>query len=232
MKRPRLVTLIAIFGSLAVTVPATAASYTWKNLYDHPVLNQIGNNPEIGNESQFLKVRDISSSNGLRTLTVNPGQELALTAYFDNGANKPSLAANNTRIQFAVPSGRAKDFTIKATLSADNTQPKSLTDQVDVNSTEAVQLSVEAGSVRLWNNQLRGAAISDEAYKSGTQLGYDKLDGVLPGGPAYSGYVTLKVKVLGSDTVANTGPGDVIGLFAGASAAGTAYHMLRTSRRR
>lgn len=237
MKIRPLITIAISLLTISVAGFSVAADSapTWQNLAGHPVLNQLTNNPAVGNERQFLKVRDINNPAGQRSIVVQPGQELAVTAYFDNAAKKPSQAAKNTKIRFNVPNGQAKDFTLSAYLSANNTEPKSLSDAVTIKSNQPVKLASEAGSIRLWNKIWRGQQLSDSALTSGTQLGYKKLDGNIPGGPAYSGYVTFKIRVIGSGsatTVPNTGPGDVIGLFAGASAAGTAFHMMRTSRRR
>lgn len=232
--RPLLISAASLIVFLSGASPASAASYNWQNLPTKPVLNQIVNNPKIGNEKQFLTIRYLSAATGQRQLNVQPGQELALTAYFDNAASKSSQAAKNVRIRFSVPSAQTTNFKITATLSADNTEPKSLADSVTVTSPQPVKLAVERGTTRLWNNVWRGQPVADTAYTTGAVLGYDELDGRVPGGPAYSGYVTLKLKVLGppSGSVPNTGPGDMVGLFVGASAVGAAYHLVRTSRRR
>jgi hypothetical protein len=235
--RLRPLTLLISLILLGLSPKALAAdqTYTWEKPPSHVVFNKITNNPKAGDERLFLSVRDIKSSAGQRSLTVQPGQELALTVYFDNNANKSSLVASSSKVKITFPGNYDKSFSATSTVSANNADPSSSSDAVTITSSQPVRLVYEAGSAKIWNNVWRGQSLSDTIINNGTAIGYDKLDGNVPGGPSYSGYVTIKVLVAAQTAasgVPNTGPGDVIGIFAGASAAGTAIHLTITGRRR
>jgi hypothetical protein len=223
-----------IFGGAAAAAGLTA--YTLQNPASQPVFNMITNNPTYGDERNFLGVRDIANATSASSLAIKPGQELALTVYFDNDAKSVSQAATNSKIRIALPASTSKNLTVKAFVSADNTTPSEVTDSVSLTSSQPVKLVAEPGSARLWNNVWRGQQLSDSISGSGGLIGYNELDGKVPAGLAYSGYVTLKVRVSSAvssngTAVPNTGPGNVIGLFLGVSAVASLFHLNRTVQR-
>jgi hypothetical protein len=166
-------------------------------------------------------------------MSVRDGQEIVLQVYFNNnaGANL-KLKANNTRVRIVLPSAAAKNATITGYITADNAKPASVSDAVSLTSDTAFSLNYEKGSAQIWNNALRGASLSDAIVSSdGAQIGYDKIDGVIQGGPQYSGYVTIKARVsvqrgsvLSTGKVPNSGPGDVLAIFLAAVLIGTVFH--------
>ena len=236
---------VAVF-SMGVNAQATShQTYTWKKPAKTVTFNAITNNPSIGDERNFLKVKPYQSATYTDSLAVSDGQEVVLMAYYDNdAASNYNLKAKNTRIQISIPSISAKSLTVNASVSSDNSAPTLVTDSTSLNADAPFSLKYEVGSAQLWNNYMRGAKLSDAVVGEGAKLGTDKLDGLVPGGPKYSGYVTLKAKVQFAKTsastgsvgvvngVPNTGPGDVAALFGGATALGALGHRLNAARRR
>lgn len=207
-----------------------------------PAFNRQTNSPSYGNERLFLSIRDASSSQNQRSLQVKPGQELVATTYFNNDAKDSDQTAKNSRVQLVLPSQTAKDQTVSAYIKADNTKPSTVTAAVQLNASQPITLAYEAGSAQLWNNVWRGQALSDEIVHSGAQIGYNKLDGAVPAGVGYSGYVTVKLKVgapsgakapagPAGTNVPNTGPGNVVAIFLVVSAASSLWHLNRTAKR-
>lgn len=245
---PVLVTLSALFIMPATSFAQSAArpTYTWKTPAKVITFNSITDNPQVGDERQFLLARDFQSNDYLHSLKVRNGQEVVIRAYYDNDvAANYNLKSKNTRLQMVLPTKTIAAQTVYSYISSDNAKPQVVADSVSFTADQPFNLKYEAGSAQIWNNANRGTKLSDGLVTSqGALLGYSKLDGVVRGGAQYSGYVTIKAKVQFAKTsastkspgtvsgVPNTGPGDVAGLFIGATAISVIGHSLFSSRRR
>jgi hypothetical protein len=214
--------ILVLFPATVFAQDTSRQTFTWNKPANFITFNSIIDNPSIGDERNFVEVRDIGDSNLTDQMAVRDGQEIVLQIYFDNdaGANL-KLKAKNTRARVTLPSAPTKSATITGYLTADNTKPTSVSDTAALSSDKPFSLSYENGSAQIWNNVLRGASLADSIVSSDSALiGYDKIDGVIQSGPQYSGYVTLKFKVntqkastVTGTKVPNSGPGDVAALF-------------------
>jgi hypothetical protein len=243
LRTHRLLALAVLPVLLFLSSPVSAASASgWNNRPNHVTFNALPDNPIYGDERDFLRARSISNNNFGNTLKVNGSAELVFELYFDNNAAKASQMAKDTTAKISLPDSSGKDLTVKAFIEANNSQPVIVTDEVKVVSDSPIKLTYESGSAKIWNNVWRGKTLDNSLMSNGTKLGFNQLNGVVPGGPHYSGFVTVKVKVSTvqpqpqpvsgvSNHNPNTGPGDVIGVFAASSALGTAFHMAKTARR-
>jgi opacity protein-like surface antigen len=225
--------LLLAFFPMTVFAQDARQTFTWNKPANFITFNSITDNPAIGDERNFAQVRNISDGRLADQMSVRDGQEIVLQVYFNNnaGANL-KLKANNTRVRIVLPSAAAKNATITGYITADNAKPASVSDAVSLTSDTAFSLNYEKGSAQIWNNALRGASLSDAIVSSdGAQIGYDKIDGLIQGGPQYSGYVTIKVRVsvqrglvLSTGKVPNSGPGDVLAIFLAAVLIGAVFH--------
>jgi hypothetical protein len=225
-----------------VLIPATVyaqdrQTFTWNKPANYVTFNSITDNPKVGDERNFLLVRDVNSSTFADQLNVQSGQEIVLQIYFDNNAGSNlNLKAQNTRVRVNLQPSANKSATITAYIMANNANPKTVSDTSVLSSDRDFSLAYEKGSAQIWNNTLRGNKLSDDINsQAGALIGYGKLDGIIQGGAQYSGYVTLKIKVgsvaAGSTNVPNSGPGNVIALIALATLLGAAAHIRVISRR-
>lgn len=242
----------------AVTFGPARTTYTWANPANHITFNSITDNPAFGDERQFLKSRDLTSpTTDYATQTqVHDGEDVVLEVYFhNNAASNLNLVAKNTQVKFALPSNTASTLSPTAYISADNATPGQVYASADLTSPQPFAISYIPGSAKLYTNYVNGIAISDNVVKDGALIGTNGPDGNVPGCGQYSGYVTIRAHVTVPKTpvtptptptptpvtptvvtttkaLPNTGAGDVLGLFTGASAAGTAVHYAVSRRRR
>ena len=114
----------------------------------------------------------------------------------NNAADNLNLVATGTTAKFNVPTYSAKKIQIDGFLSATNAQPGTVFDQAIFTSDKNFKLSYVPGSAKYTNNVFTGGVkLSDSVVNGGgALLGYDKLDGKIPGCFKYSGWVTFTVK--------------------------------------
>jgi uncharacterized repeat protein (TIGR01451 family)/LPXTG-motif cell wall-anchored protein len=192
----------------AVVVPAALFAwgperpiYTMESPADHVTFNSIKDNPNYGDERDFVTVKDPATGNFTNNLTVEPGKEyeVRILAHNDAAANL-DLKALNAKVNAVVSTKTGKESAITGYISADNAQPQQVYDDVKFNSTKDFNLAYIAGSARVYNNGYaaggQGKAFSDSLVTSaGAKLGYAaEGDGIIPGCFQYINYVYFKVK--------------------------------------
>jgi len=198
----------------AIVIPAAVMAwgpdrptYTMANPADHVTFNSITDNSEVGDERNFLTIKDASNttSGGWQdSATAQAGHEYLVRLYVHNDASQNlNLKATNTRAKVNVPTTTGKSVQLGGFVTADNATPGEVWDSATLTGSSDFNVAYVAGSARLYNNVFgqTGAQLSDNIVtNSGALLGYDKLDGIFPGCFKYAGYVTFKVKVQGKTT--------------------------------
>lgn len=192
----------------AVVVPAalfawgpTRATYTMESPADHVTFNSITNNPNYGDERDFITVKNPATGHFNEEVTVEPGKEyeVRILVHNDAAANLDKKAIN-AKVQAVISKATAKKNAITSYVSADNAQPQQVYDDVFFNSDKDFNLAYVAGSARVYNNGYaaggQGKAFSDSLVTStGAKLGYAaEGDGIIPGCFQYINYVYFKVK--------------------------------------
>jgi hypothetical protein len=173
-------------------------TFTWDKPANYITFNSITDNPYVGDERPFLSGKVTSApGNVVDNIHVKDNDEVTLRVYFHNNAkSKLNLVATNTRLSILLPKVADTRTWASSYLSADNATPKTVSDTVDFSGDEEFTLSYIPGSARIRTNALNDAQLSDSIVTpDGALLGYDKLDGKVPGCAGFSGYVTIKVKV-------------------------------------
>ncbi|MDO4870901.1 MAG: hypothetical protein Q3996_02280 [Candidatus Saccharibacteria bacterium] len=214
------INLKALIVAIAVAsiVPASAlaysperTTYTIENPADRITFNSITNNPNHGDERNFMLAKPAShtQAGGWNDTYVNVSgdQEYLVQVYVhNNAAANLNLVAENTRVRISLPTTTAKEIRIGAFVSADNATPKEVYDDVIFKSdSKLFNIAYIAGSARYHNNTnpTNGFAISDSLVtSSGAQVGYNQMDGRLQGCFQYSGILTFKIKVQTQKTAA------------------------------
>lgn len=198
----------------AVMIPAVVMAwgpdrptYTMAQPADHVTFNSITDNSEVGDERNFLTIKDASNTaaGGWQdNMTAEAGHEYLVRIYVHNdAAANLNLKATNVRTKVNVPNTTGKSVQLGGFVTSDNATPQEIWDSATLTSDSDFNVAYEAGSARLYNNAFgqAGAQLSDNIVTdAGAQLGYDKLDGIIPGCMQYAGYVTFKVKVQGPQT--------------------------------
>ena len=172
-------------------------------LGDKIVLNSITNNQVIGDEKNFVGAKvagaNVSTWNA-NTIDVKDGETYTIRLYVHNNSPKGRDAiATGVKATFSLPTTVAKSQTIIGYIDASNATPNRYWDEVTLNASENVYLEYVAGSAKFNNKseagQERTFNLPDSVITSGATLGYDSMDGKIPGCYGYSGVVTIDVKV-------------------------------------
>ena len=200
---------IAILAA-AIIVPAVALAwgpdppvYTVANPADHITFNSIKDNPNVGDERNFVVVKDAANTNDggwQDNITVQPGKEYLVRVYVhNNAASSLNLTAINTRVMASVPNTTGKNVSISGFVTADNATPNKIWDDIHFNSGSDFNLTYVPGSAEIYNNGYAaggaGKSLSDNIVTStGALIGYNGPDGKVPGCFQYANYVYFKVK--------------------------------------
>lgn len=258
-------TLIALAAAALIVVPvATHAmsewgpdrpTFTMANPATYVTFNSITDNTQaIGDERHFYTANQTGVANYTHSLAVTDNEEVTLRIYYhNNAAANLNLIAFNTNVKMTLPTTAATDQSSVAFISASNANPTSVFDTVHLTSSKPFTVEYEAGSAKLFNNALNGASLSDSIVtNAGAPIGFDKIDGQVPGCLNFSGYVTIKVRVhvpqlpppptpptppttppapAAPTKLVNTGPGSDAAVFAVVTVAGTIGYRLYLGRR-
>lgn len=205
-RAPKRTAAILTAAVAAIVLPATLLAwgptrptFTEQVPASYITFNSITNNSFYGDERYFTTIKDAANTaNGgwEDEVTVQPGKEYVVRAYVhNNAASNLNLVAKNVRIGANVPTTTGKSISIQSTISADNSNPLKVWDDVTLKSDKNFNLVYVPGSAKFYNNKMEGATLSDSIVTAaGAQLGYESLNGDMPGCYEYSGYVYFKVK--------------------------------------
>lgn len=203
----RVKALVAM-AAAAVIVPAAVMAwgpdrptYDINNVADHITFDSITDNPNVGDERNFVRIKDASdTSTGGWTddMTVQPGHEYLVQMYVhNNAASNLNLVATNTRVMANLPNTTGKRIPVEGFITADNATPQQIWDQAYFNSDQDFNLTYQPGTATMYNKVFpNGTNVSDSIVTSaGALVGYNAMDGKFPGCFNYAGYVNFKVKV-------------------------------------
>ena len=196
-----------ISGSVLVAAIAPALVWAWgpsrpsftiEKPADYITFNSITNNPVIGgDEKDFVRIREVgSNAKWTNNMKVQNGKEYYVRMYVhNNAASNLNLVAENVVAKLNVPTTTAKNVTVQGQISASNAKPNTVWDEATFSSDNDFNLAYVAGSALFENNGMGTTKLPDSIVNNtGAKLGYDKLDGKIPGCFQYAGYVTVKVK--------------------------------------
>jgi len=181
-------------------------TYTVQNPAQRVTFNSITDNPNIGDERNFVGIREVGAANvWYDDVTVQPGKEYLVRMYVhNNAADNLNLVAENVTAKFNLPTNTAKSLQVNGFLNSSNATPTEVYDHARFNSTSDFNLAYVGGSLKFENNVFgpNGTPLPESIFTStGAKLGYDKLDGKIPGCFQYAGYVTFKVRPQFAETL-------------------------------
>lgn len=196
----------------AVIVPAALwawgperPTYTYANPAPHVTFNSITDNPNVGDERNFVRVREVANGTMFRDdVNLQAGKTYEVMVFYHNNAaanlneSGKGIAKDVTaRVQMPGRLAAGETATITGFISASNATPQTVWDNARATTSDAVALRYVPGSAKIAssNGAVNGAALSSNLLTDGVKLGYDKLDGVLPGCNEYSGYITFRFVV-------------------------------------
>lgn len=203
--KKQLLTALAIVAT-AIAVPTalfawgpTRSTYTVEVPADHITFNSITNNPNIGDERNFVGIRETGTTNAWSdNITAVKGKQYTVRMYVhNNAAENLNLVAENVTAKFNLPTTTAKSIQIEGFLSSSNATPTEVYDEATITSSEDFNLAYVSGSLKYENNfyGANGIALPESIFTStGARIGYDNLEGgKIPGCFQYAGYITFTV---------------------------------------
>lgn len=172
--------------------------------------------PLVTNETNFVGAREDTGKNeGVNnvwnedSIDAEDGKTYIVRLYVHNNSQKQE--AKDTQVRFYVPYGSATTQTVSGWLRSSNATPGTYSDTVDFKSVNGNPFHLEyvSGSAHLANGGFAkgdGVKLTDSINNQGnptdkvedewTTIGYNALDGVIPGCYKYINYVSIRVKVV------------------------------------
>lgn len=177
-------------------------------LGDQIVFNVLPDGP-IGDEKNFVGAREVTGENEgannvwtANEIDAKDGQKYFVRIFVDNcNPNGLDAVSENTRVAFNVPEESGTVLVVNGYIYSDNASPSEYWDSVCFRSDTPFHLEYEYGSASLENNGIgsNGAVpLGDEIVtkahsEHGVQIGYETLDGKIPGGSTYGAYISIQV---------------------------------------
>lgn len=213
------ITLSAVASLLAIvtigsSAPASAwgperTTYTNDSPADYATFNSITNNAAVGDERNFVRVREAGTDQTFQDeIEVVPGKEYEVYIYYHNNAatntNASGLGmATNTRVASAYPTLVTPNergmisgiitWSYVTPSDPNNAQEGTVWDEAYL-TTKAnnVVMRYKTGTAVIHNSgQANGSVLPTTLFTNGgTPIGFNKLEGNLPGCAEYSGHIT------------------------------------------
>ena len=210
--RPVVASLVALIAVILVPAAVFAwgperPTFTIQQPAQYVTFNSITNNPAHGDERNFMKIREKDARNETYTdnMSLTAGKEYVVYVYYHNNAASNYNASGvgvaqdafaRAEVPAVVPKGQAKQAA--AYVGASNANPVNVYDDVTLNNTTNADIALRyvPGSTNIHNFGPTNNAVMPDTILSGSgvKLGYDALDGTLPGCNEYAGYITFVVK--------------------------------------
>ncbi|MCL2174047.1 DUF11 domain-containing protein [Candidatus Saccharibacteria bacterium] len=198
----------AIFLLLAaILVPATIiawgpnrTTFTMEKPATYVTFNSITNNPSVGDERNFVVIREVGATAWADVATMQEGKEYDIRMYVhNNAADNLGLVAHNVRAALNLPRNNyVTEFEVNGFISADNANPTKIWDNLLLQSDK--EFRVQVVSAKYYNNitgSSLGRQLGDELFTNangGAQLGYISMNGEIPGCLQYAGYIIVRIK--------------------------------------
>ena len=156
-------------------------------------------NGKIGHEFNFVGAKQSTDTSNVwkaNEINVKDGDVVTIRLYVHNNSPKGKNAiATGVSANFSLPTTVAKSHTVIGYLNASNATPNRYWDEVVLSSDDDFYMEYVEGSAKYTNSKMGTVALSDNIINSAVTLGYEKLDGNIPGCYQYDGQVTIQVKI-------------------------------------
>lgn len=210
-----LIAVILAVASLVFGVGRVAAwspergVYTRETPAEVAVFNSAIDNPEIGDEREFVKVAEVRED-GTRgeyqdELVVSGGKIYEVVVFYHNDAEPKYNSrefdyqgvAQGVRLSAEFPEviEAEEQGEVRAKIVSENTEVSEVTDGAMLYAEEGVRLSAELGSAKIYNEWgVSGSVLAGSLFGEGVMLGMDELNGVVMGGEEYAGRVVFRLR--------------------------------------
>ena len=201
-------TVAAGAGVVSAWGPARA-SFTMEHPANYVTFNSITDNV-IGDEHYFVSASEYTGDGNKNyysdNTAVEEGKEYVVRIYVhNNAASNLNLVAENVRAYVILPTGSATELTVSGKIYSSNAKPNTVWDETTFKSKNGKKFSLAYidGTAKYYNIDKNGKTRvfsldglndgNDLFTDKGHLLGYDQMDGKIPGCNEYSGYLTFHV---------------------------------------
>jgi len=179
-------------------------TFTWADPAPYATFNSITDNPQLGDERNFVRVREVADGNLFGDeVTVTAGKTYEVYIYYHNNADAHEVGktaigiADGVAMKSSFPATimKGEKGTVTGIITASDTDPLEVWDGAYMIGGEDVYLRYVPGTATIHNGgALDGQNIGpDYLFGDGALLGYNQFSGILPGCNEYAGYVTYQV---------------------------------------
>ena len=213
-KLTTLISGITILGGLVATGtafawgPSERPTYTNQSPADYATFNSITDNVAVGDERNFVRVKEAGTEDHYTDeVKIEPGKEYEVYIYYQNNAGSDT---NSSGVGLALLTRVAATYPAKVSKDADGTLTGEITWKYVTSKTDTahdgkvwdeaylktdydnVVLRYKPGSAKIHNGgEANGSVLSTNLFsENGTYIGYNLLNGVVPGCAEYSGHIT------------------------------------------
>lgn len=198
--------------------------YNWNNEADRigsmngPRMNAFINTPFYGDERTFFDAcaGDYSTCRAdaggvfkdvLPNPTDSPSRKVVLRTYVHNGANQETNdgglgIARNAKVRIDLPTGTERALRMRSYISISNPAPGypgEVTDTTELVDGRRFSIRYVPGSAKIYTSALNGTSLSDSIVTSGAPIGFDAVNGNMPGCFEFQAIVTVEVEISFAD---------------------------------
>ncbi|MBR2994199.1 DUF11 domain-containing protein [Candidatus Saccharibacteria bacterium] len=179
-------------------------TFTWADPAPYATFNSITDNPQLGDERNFVRVREVKDGEKFGDeVSLEAGKTYEVYIYYHNNADAHDVgktaigiadgAAMKSSFPAVVKAG--EKATVTGTIFASDTNPLEVWDGAYMTTSQDIYLRYIPGTATIHNGgALNGQPIgADYLFGDGALLGYNKFSGLLPGCNEYAGYVTYQL---------------------------------------
>ncbi len=158
----------------------------------------------IGDERNFVAARIDDGNHGkdnvwsANRIEVAPGNDYIIRLYVHNNSPKGyDGAAHNVKAQFMIPEESGRTIVAHGMICSDNAVPDRYWDSVVFTCQDKFHLEYIPDSALIESNgSVGGTTLSDTIVNNWVTMGYNALDGDIPGCYQYAFYLSIKVRVV------------------------------------
>lgn len=204
-------------GALGPTELSHGKDYKNDPSYPGTIVFNTISDSVIGDEKDFVGARECvlrddgrcegNSQTNLwdsRDIEVEDGKTYIVRLYaHNNNPNGEDAVAKDTHVYFNIPAISNSSIEVNGYINSSNATPQIVEDDVIFKSKDGVPFHLDyvKGSALLVNNSIgvNGYTLDDSivnAKNHGVKIGYDKLDGNVPGCYQYDNFISIQVKAV------------------------------------
>lgn len=215
-RSPKLVAMTAALAGVVVVPAALMAwgpsrtTYTMAHPADHVVFNSITDNPDQGDERNFVNIRQAGVGTYGDNIQLQAGKEYEVSVFYHNNAasiyndaaHNYSGIAKDTMMRIQMPGSvkAGEKARVTGLISASNANPQQVWDEAYGAASQDMDLRYVQGSARVYSKgAVNGQTMPNSLFTSGAALGYDSLNGKVPGCNEFEGWVVFKFKAVAPD---------------------------------